>query len=84
MERLRTLERMGLAERNTPGNWQIDAELEAKLRRMGERGDIVKTMHRELAAAGVSRAAGNYAILIRSAPVSGWLGALLARGSRMS
>jgi hypothetical protein len=54
---------MGLAEENKPGHWQIDAELEAKLRRMGERGDIIKTMHRELAAAGVSRAAGNYAIL---------------------
>jgi type IV secretory pathway VirD2 relaxase len=61
--RLRTLERMGLAEEDKPGRWQIDAELEAKLRRMGERGDIIKTMHRELAAAGVSRAAGNYAIL---------------------
>jgi type IV secretory pathway VirD2 relaxase len=60
--RLRTLERMGLAEEAGPGNWRIDAGLEAKLRRMGERGDIVKTMHRELAAAGLSRAAGNYTI----------------------
>jgi len=63
MGRLRMLERMGLADENKPGRWLIDAELEAKLRRMGERGDIIKTMHRELAAAGVSRAAGNYAIL---------------------
>ncbi|WP_027554900.1 relaxase/mobilization nuclease RlxS [Bradyrhizobium sp. Cp5.3] len=62
MGRLRTLERMGLAEENTPGNWQIDAELEAKLRRLGERGDIIKTMHRELATAGIARAAGTYAI----------------------
>jgi hypothetical protein len=53
---------MGLAEESAPGHWRIDAELEAKLRRMGERGDIIKTMHRELAAAGFSRAAGSYSI----------------------
>jgi hypothetical protein len=29
---------------------------------MGERGDIIKTMHREIAAAGIARAAGDYAI----------------------
>ncbi|MEY9148696.1 relaxase/mobilization nuclease RlxS [Bradyrhizobium elkanii] len=60
--RLRTLERMGLAKESEPGHWRIDAELEPKLRRMGERGDIIKTMHREMAAAGISRAAGEYAI----------------------
>uniref|UniRef100_A0A973WNW4 Relaxase/mobilization nuclease and DUF3363 domain-containing protein n=2 Tax=Bradyrhizobium quebecense TaxID=2748629 RepID=A0A973WNW4_9BRAD len=60
--RLRALARMGLAEEAEPGRWRIDPELEPKLRRMGERGDIIKTMHREMAAAGVSRAAGDYAI----------------------
>lgn len=60
--RLRTLERMGLAEETNPGRWQIDPELEPRLRRMGERGDIIKTMHREMAAAGISKAAGDYAI----------------------
>ncbi|MBB4360645.1 type IV secretory pathway VirD2 relaxase [Bradyrhizobium sp. CIR48] len=60
--RLRTLERMGLAEESEPGHWRIDPELEPRLRRMGERGDIIKTMHREMAAAGISRAAGDYAI----------------------
>jgi type IV secretory pathway VirD2 relaxase len=62
MGRMRTLERIGFADEIGPGRWRIDVELEAKLRRMGERGDIIKTMHRELAAAGVSRAAANYAI----------------------
>ncbi|MHC2280980.1 hypothetical protein ACVME8_007623 [Bradyrhizobium diazoefficiens] len=62
MGRLRTLERMGLAEETEPGRWRIDPELEPKLRRMGERGDIIKTMHREMAAAGVRRAASDYAI----------------------
>ncbi|MCC8937073.1 relaxase/mobilization nuclease and DUF3363 domain-containing protein [Bradyrhizobium sp. Arg68] len=60
--RLRALERMGLAEEEGPGHWRIDAALEAKLRRMGERGDIIKTMHRELDEAGIARAPGNYAI----------------------
>lgn len=60
--RLRTLERMGLAEEGEPGRWRLDVELESKLRRMGERGDIIKTMHRELAATGVARASGSYAI----------------------
>lgn len=62
MARLRTLERMGLAEETGAGHWRVDAGLEAKLRRMGDRGDIIKTMHRELAAAGMARAAGTYAI----------------------
>lgn len=62
MGRMRTLERMGFASEIGPGRWRIDVELEARLRRMGERGDIIKTMHRELAAAGVSRASANYAI----------------------
>ncbi|MBR1177115.1 relaxase/mobilization nuclease and DUF3363 domain-containing protein [Bradyrhizobium sp. KB893862 SZCCT0404] len=60
--RLRTLERMGLAEGTEPGRWRIDPEFEPKLRRMGERGDIIKTMHREMAAAGITRAAGDYTI----------------------
>jgi type IV secretory pathway VirD2 relaxase len=60
--RLRTLERMGLAEESEPGLWRIDPELDPRLRRMGERGDIIKTMHREMAAAGISRAAGDYMI----------------------
>ncbi len=62
MGRLRTLERMGLAEEERPTHWRIDAGLEAKLRRMGERGDVIKTMHRELAASGMARAAATYTI----------------------
>ena len=62
MGRMRTLERMGFADEIGPGRWRVDVELKAKLRRMGERGDIIKTMHRELAAAGFSRGAANYAI----------------------
>jgi type IV secretory pathway VirD2 relaxase len=41
--RLKHLERLGLAEERRPGQWHLDDELEDTLRRMGERGDIIKT-----------------------------------------
>jgi type IV secretory pathway VirD2 relaxase len=62
MGRLRALERMGLAEETTPGSWRIVPDLEPTLRRMGERGDIIKIMHRELKAAGIERAVSDHAI----------------------
>lgn len=62
MGRPRTLERMGLEEEADPGRWQIDTGLEARLRRMGERGDIIKTTRRELVAASLLRAAGDHTI----------------------
>jgi type IV secretory pathway VirD2 relaxase len=62
MGRLRMLERMGLAEETAAGMWRIAPDLEPALRRMGERGDIIKTMHRELKAAGIERAAGDHVI----------------------
>jgi len=46
--RLARLERMGLAEQSVPGRWRLDPDLEATLREMGERGDIIKAMHRVL------------------------------------
>ncbi|NOJ41072.1 relaxase/mobilization nuclease RlxS [Bradyrhizobium australiense] len=78
--RLRTLERMGLAEENEPGRWRIDAELEPKLRRMGERGDIIKTMHREMAAAGIARAAGDYTIFDPERGVHSLVGRVVGEG----
>lgn len=52
MGRLRTLERMGLAAETTSGVWRLDSDMELTLRRMGERGDIMRTMQRELTATG--------------------------------
>lgn len=46
--RLAKLGRMGLAEEVAPGRWRLAADLEPVLRRMGERGDILKTLHRAL------------------------------------
>jgi len=60
--RLQKLKRLGLADEAGPGEWRLASELEPTLRRMGERGDIVKTLHRELAEKGLPRAASDYAI----------------------
>ena len=60
--RLQTLGRYGLAREVEPGLWTISEKLEPTLRELGERGDIIKTMHRALADRGVERAAGDYAI----------------------
>src|SRR5260370_13549405 len=57
MGRLRALERMCLAEETAPGSSRIAPDLEPTLRRRGGRGDIIKTMHRELKAADLERAA---------------------------
>ena len=46
--RVQALQRMGLATETSPGVWKLDANREAILRRMGERGDIIKTLHRTL------------------------------------
>jgi len=60
--RLRKLERLGLADEVARGQWTLAANLEATLRQMGERGDIIKTLHRELAGSGVPRDLSAYAI----------------------
>jgi hypothetical protein len=54
--RLRKLGDMGLAEHLGGGRWQIADNLEDTLRRMGERGDIIRTMQRELTARKLERA----------------------------
>src|SRR5882757_1736431 len=62
MGRLRALERLGLAEETAPGIWRIAGDIEPTLRRMGERGDIIKIMHRDLRDAGLNRAAADQAV----------------------
>lgn len=78
--RLRTLEQMGLAEESEPGLWRIKPEMEPALRRMGERGDIIKTMHRDLSAAGIHRAAADHVIFDGQANTSRVIGRLVADG----
>jgi len=60
--RLQKLKRLGLAEEVRAGQWRLAGDLEDTLRRMGERGDIIKTMHREMAEKGLARSAADYVI----------------------
>lgn len=79
--RLQKLRRLGLAEETAPGQWRLSSELEPTLRRMGERGDIIKTLHRDLAEKGLSRSVSDYAIYDPSdAQAQPVVGRLVRRG----
>jgi type IV secretory pathway VirD2 relaxase len=79
--RLKHLERLGLAEERRPGQWHLDDELEPTLRRMGERGDIIKTMHREITERNIARSPADYDIYDPTAPgAKPVVGRVIARG----
>lgn len=48
IRRARKLERLGLATEVEPGRWIVPSRAEPVLRELGQRGDIIKTMHRVL------------------------------------
>ena len=79
--RLQALERLGLAEEIAIGRWRLIPGMEEPLRALGERRDIIKTMHRALTRQGAARGAEQFAILSAgeplAAPITGWL---LGRG----
>jgi type IV secretory pathway VirD2 relaxase len=77
--RLRKLETLGLAEQVGPGQWSIDDKAEATLRELGERGDIIKRMHRALTERGIERGAASYVLAAESldTPI---IGRLVTRG----
>jgi type IV secretory pathway VirD2 relaxase len=77
--RLRKLETLGLADEVGPGQWKIADETEATLRQLGERGDIIKRIHRGLAQSGIERATASYVLAAETLddPI---VGRLAARG----
>jgi len=77
--RLRKLETLGLADQIGPGQWIIDDRAEATLRELGERGDIIKRMHRALTERGSERGSANYVLVGESLAVP-VLGRLVERG----
>jgi type IV secretory pathway VirD2 relaxase len=81
IQRARKLERMGLATEVETGQWIISPTAEPTLRELGERGDIIKAMHRALADHGLDeeRGLGQYAShgSRLAAPVTG---RILAKG----
>ncbi len=77
--RMRTLERLGLAEPVGPARWVLTSDTEPKLRALGDRGDIIKRLHKTLAKDGASRAPSSWALEgeRHGEPV---IGRLIARG----
>ncbi|WP_454883456.1 relaxase/mobilization nuclease RlxS [Sphingomonas oryzagri] len=53
--RLQTLKRLGLADEIGGGRWQLAEGLEDTLRALSERGDIIRTMQREMTARALER-----------------------------
>src|SRR3546814_10395675 len=68
MGRLKTLQRLGLASQVGAAHWRLAPELADTLRRMGERGDIIRTMQRAYAARGDAPAIADQAIYDPGAP----------------
>jgi type IV secretory pathway VirD2 relaxase len=77
--RLRTLEILGVASQVGSAQWHIKEEAEAVLRELGERGDIIKRMHRALTERGIERGVAGYVLAAESldAPI---IGRLVERG----
>lgn len=76
---MRTLERLGFAEPAGSARWVLAPDAEQRLRALGERGDIIKRLHKTLAKDGASRAPSSWALEGEShgEPI---VGRLMARG----
>ncbi len=68
--RLNQLERMSLAEPLGKGRWRLSTQAEDVLRQMGERGDIIKTMHRAMKDNDVSRTLDAASLFDPSSPTA--------------
>jgi type IV secretory pathway VirD2 relaxase len=77
--RLRKLESLGVAHQLGPGQWVVAGEAETTLRALGERGDVIKRMHRALTERGIEHAASNY-VLAGESIGDPLIGRLLDRG----
>ncbi len=79
--RLRTLERLGLASEGNAGQWTLDPDLEPTLRRMGERGDIIRILNHQLREAGIARPPQDHALFDSGDPsAKPIIGRLVATG----
>jgi type IV secretory pathway VirD2 relaxase len=81
IERARKLERMGLATEIETGKWIVSPKAEPVLRELGERGDIIKAMHRALEREGLAqdRHPGGY-VLHREDAIGRITGRVLDKG----
>jgi type IV secretory pathway VirD2 relaxase len=78
--RLKTLERLGLAEERQQGVWQVDGKLESKLRRLGDRADKFRTMQQVLKELGIDRNAAAMALFERGPRKAPLIGKVIGVG----
>lgn len=79
--RLQKLKSLGLAKPMGKGRWQLEQGFENTLREMGERGDIIRTMQRDLSAKSLKRAQVNQVIHdAKSPPTDPVVGRIVKRG----
>jgi hypothetical protein len=76
MGRLRKLESYGLAQEKQTGVWELSPNTETRLKALGQRHDIINTMHRALREAGIDRPAGSFSIYHGDKPVIGKVAAI--------
>ena len=77
--RAATLVRLGLAEQVGPAQWTLKPGLEPALRALGERGDIIRTMHHAMSGAGREPDVARFA-MHGDEPSQPVLGRLVERG----
>ena len=78
--RLKKLEALDLAQSLGSGRWRLADGLAERLRAMGERGDIIRTMQRAMGSEGIERLPADRVIHQRSGPVSPIVGRIVGRG----
>ncbi len=77
--RAQKLERLGLSTPAGPGTWTLKPDLQTTLRELGDRGDIIKTMHRAMHDAG-HRIDGGQMAIHTPGDTTPIVGRLVARG----
>ena len=80
MRRLKHLSNLGLANELQTGVWEIDSDIERKLKNLGKRNDIIATMHRAMREAKIDRPAGSFAIFEGEASATPVIGRVAAVG----
>ncbi len=80
MRRLKHLSNLGLAAELQTGVWEIDPDIERKLRSLGNRNDIIATMHRAMREAKIDRPGVSFAIFDGEASTGPVIGRVAAVG----